>query len=237
LVVGFLAALAVSLRRLYRLPVSKQAVAGTALTMAVYWVVHGSVDWFWEIPALGGVAFVCLGVATGLVAPPVASGQRLSRSVRNLLTGGVISVAAVVAVAYGLPWLAAEETVRAATSWRQDPGGAYSRLDTAGRLNPLSDEPKVVEGAIASRLNDQARMKAAFHEALHRDPRDWYAHLELAVVASVEGRRGAALRQLAAARRLDPLEPVIIEVESDVRAGRRVSPARIDALFLARIRL
>jgi len=80
-------------------------------------------------------------------------------------------------------------------------------------------------------------MQAAFAAALRRDPRDWYAHLELAVVASEEGRRPAALRELEAARRLDPLEPVIGAVESDVRAGRRVSAARLDQIFLARIGL
>jgi hypothetical protein len=236
LFVGFLGALIVTLRRLYRLPRSKQAVAGTALAMAVYWFVHGSVDWFWEIPALGGAAFWCLGMAASLTSGPSAR-VRTPRQLRHLLTAGLAAMAAVVVVAFALPWLAAEETLRAATSWRQDPHGAYARLDTAARLNPLSDEPKVVEGAIASRLHDRARMRSAFKEALRRDPRDWYAHLELAVVASLEGRRTVALRELANARRLDPLEPVLVDVQRDVLAGKRVSPARLDQIFLARIRL
>jgi hypothetical protein len=80
-------------------------------------------------------------------------------------------------------------------------------------------------------------MRSAFKEALQRDPRDWYAHLELAVVASLEGRRTVALRELANARRLDPLEPVLVDVQRDVLAGKRVSPARLDQIFLARIRL
>ncbi len=236
LFVGFLGALLVALRRLYRLPRSKQAVAGTALTMAVYWFVHGSVDWFWEIPALGGAAFWCLGMAASLTVGPSAR-ARAPRQLRHLLIAGLAATAAVVVVVYALPWLAAEETLRAATSWREDPHGAYARLDTAARLNPLSDEPKVVEGAIASRLHDRARMRLAFREALRRDPRDWYAHLELAVVASLEGRRAVALTELAEARRLDPLEPVLADVQRDVLAGKRVSPARIDQIFLARIRL
>jgi hypothetical protein len=236
LFVGFLGALVVTLRRLYQLPRSKQAVAGTALAMAVYWFVHGSIDWFWEIPALGGAAFWCLGLAASLTVGPSA-GVRTPRQRRHLLTAGLATTAAGVAVAFALPWLAAEETLRAATSWREDPQGAYARLDTASRLNPLSDEPKVVEGAIASRLHDRARMRSAFKEALQRDPRDWYAHLELAVVASLEGRRTVALRELADARRLDPLEPVLVDVQRDVLAGKRVSPAKIDRIFLARIRL
>ena len=31
-----------------------------------YWVVHGSVDWLWEYPGLGGPAFALLGVAVAL---------------------------------------------------------------------------------------------------------------------------------------------------------------------------
>jgi fumarate reductase subunit D len=236
LFVSFLGALVVTLRHLYRLPRSKQAVAGTALAMAVYWFVHGSVDWFWEIPALGGAAFWCLGMAASLTVGPSAA-VPTTRHVRHLVTAGLAATAVVVVVAFALPWLAAEETLRAATSWREDPHGAYARLDTASRLNPLSDEPKVVEGAIASRLHDRARMRSAFREALRRDPRDWYAHLELAVVASLEGRRTVALRELTEARRLDPLEPVLVDVQRDVLAGKRVSPAKIDRIFLARIRL
>jgi tetratricopeptide (TPR) repeat protein len=140
-------------------------------------------------------------------------------------------------VTFVFPWLAAEETDRAASSWRQDPHAAYARLDTASRLNPLSDQPKLVEGAIASRLGDRARMRAAFGEALRRDPRDWYAHLELGIAASLDGDRPGAIREVREAQRLDPLEPAVTEVLAELRAGRRVSPAALDRLFLARIRL
>ena len=42
------------------------AVAGACLMVFAYWVVHGSVDWLWEYPGLGGPAFGFLGVAVAL---------------------------------------------------------------------------------------------------------------------------------------------------------------------------
>lgn len=41
------------------------AAAG-ALIPLIPWLVHGSVDWFWEIPALSGPTFAFLGMAAGL---------------------------------------------------------------------------------------------------------------------------------------------------------------------------
>ena len=233
---AFLAALGVALVKLRRGPRSRQAVAGAALATAVYWFVHGSVDWFWETPALGGLAFACLGAATSLAAQP-RPGRRPRRAVREGGTALIVVAAAVAGLSCVFPWLAAEETDRAALIWRHDPQTAYSRLDTAARLNPLSDEPKLVEGAIASRRGDVPRLRDAFTAALRRDPRDWYAHLELGVAAANTGNRNGALRELEAARTLDPLEPAIGQVLADVRAGRKVSPHALDQLFLARIRL
>lgn len=233
---GFVGALLVALRRFRRLPRPQRSLAGAALATTTYWFAHGSVDWFWEIPFLGTVAFVSLGIAASL-----ARGRELperpSRRVQLPLAFGVVACTALLAASLLLPWLAAEEVVRAATGWRANPAQAFARLDRARLLNPASDGPDLVAGAIASRLGDRGRMKLAFQRALQRDPRSWYAHLELAVAASLEGRRTLALRHLAAARRLDPREPVIAEVARDVRAGRRVSPSTVDRAFLARIQL
>jgi tetratricopeptide (TPR) repeat protein len=233
---AFLAALAAALTRLRRASRSQQAVAGAALATAVYWFAQGSVDWFWETPALGGLAFACLGAATSLAARPRAR-EAPSRAVRESGTAAIALVAVLAGLSCVFPWLAAEETDRAALIWRHDPQTAYSRLHTAARLNPLSDEPKLVEGAIASRRGDIPRLRDAFRAALRRDPRDWYAHLELGVAASLSGDRAGALRELQAAHELDPLEPTIGQVTDDVRAGRKVSPHALDELFLARIHL
>ncbi len=42
------------------------AVAAGALLSVAYWLVHGSLDWFWEFAGLGAIAFAALGLAAGL---------------------------------------------------------------------------------------------------------------------------------------------------------------------------
>ncbi|HEV3056193.1 MAG TPA: O-antigen ligase family protein, partial [Solirubrobacteraceae bacterium] len=41
-------------------------LAGIALLPFVVWLVHGSIDWFWEMPAISGPAFAFLGIAVAL---------------------------------------------------------------------------------------------------------------------------------------------------------------------------
>jgi hypothetical protein len=42
-------------------------VAAIALLPLAVWLVHGSIDWFWEIPALSGPAFAFAGLATAVM--------------------------------------------------------------------------------------------------------------------------------------------------------------------------
>lgn len=45
------------------------AAAAIALLPLVVWFVHGSIDWFWEFPALSGATFALLGAATAVMTP------------------------------------------------------------------------------------------------------------------------------------------------------------------------
>ena len=60
-----------------------------------------------------------------------------------------------------------------------------------------------------------------------RDPDDWYAQTQLALVELGEGDRAAAAARLALAARLNPLEPAIAEAREAVRQGRPV-PASVE---------
>ncbi len=64
---GFLLFALVAFRRAGRVSDSRVRLAlVAALVPLTVWVVHGSVDWFWEIPALTGAAFVFLAAAVAL---------------------------------------------------------------------------------------------------------------------------------------------------------------------------
>jgi hypothetical protein len=64
---GFLiAAIVAALRTRRRGDPDTRLLAGAMLLPLVVWLVHGSLDWFWEVPALSGPALGFLGVAGGL---------------------------------------------------------------------------------------------------------------------------------------------------------------------------
>src|SRR5918996_2658661 len=213
------------------------ALAAAAVVTFTYFLLHGSIDWFWEFPALGGPALAALGLAGGLERPAARAVVRPPGWSRRRVTAAALStLALMVAIAsLALPWLSAREVERAADVWRERPDDAYAILDRARRLNPLSARPDLVAGAIAMREGDLDRAEQAFERALERNGEDWYAELELAIVAALEGRRDDALARLDRAEELNPGEEAVSLVREGVLAGEPVDPRVIDRIFLQRV--
>jgi hypothetical protein len=204
-----------------------------AVVGGAYWLIHGSIDWFWEIPATSAPVFAALGIAAGLGLPVEERSQGRSAA-RRLVPAAAAFAFAVAAASIVFPLLSSLYVRNAARAWPEDASAAYAALDQARRLNPLSDRPDLVAGAIASRLGQPERMRRAFAAAVERNPHNWYAFLELGIADTLRGRRRQALAHLAVAAELNPLEPVIASVARDVRAGKRVDPHEIDAIFVRR---
>ncbi len=123
----------------------------------------------------------------------------------------------------------------AARSWHQTPDRSFGRLERARSVNFLSEEPDLIAGAIAKRLGDRSRARAAFSRAVERTPANWYPHLELAVLAASTEDFGTASRHLAVARRLNPREPVIRLVDASVRDRSGIDPLIVDRIFSERV--
>jgi hypothetical protein len=212
-------------------------MARAGLAASAYWAIHGSIDWFWEFPGLTAPALAWLGIAAAGAAPSAAvAGSRASLLRRAALAGPALLAAFVVAISFVLPWLASSLENRAAATWRRSPSVAFRDLDRAARIDPLSPDPKLLEGAIASRLNQTGRMRRAFLAALQRDPRIWYAQFELALADAASGRKISALTHLGDAARLDPREPAIGLVRAKIRAGEAIDRRKIDLIFIRRVR-
>ncbi len=229
----FLTVAAVLAVRRARRDANAVAVASAVFISFGYWFVHGSVDWFWEIPALGGAAFMCLGMAGSLGATPAAASSR--PRLRLAAAAAAATFAVVGGTSFVLPWLSALYTDQAARTWKSDPRLAFSDLERARKLNRLDNNPDLIAGAIASRLGNYGRMRGAFANAVRRTPEDWYANLELGVAEALLGRKAEALRSIAAAQRLNPGEPTIPAVARRIRTGAAVSPAALDREFLDRV--
>ncbi|HST56504.1 MAG TPA: O-antigen ligase family protein [Solirubrobacteraceae bacterium] len=266
-------------------------VAAAALAGFVYWVAHGSVDWFWEFAGLGAPAFALLGlacalaprrsnaVAAGSGAAPAraaaddssvaphglnAAPERLSAAadepaeskgagvgfrkeevlrardararstIKKSITPPVLlAVAALAAAAsLGAPWLSQRQVQSAARIWPRAPLPAYSQLNDAARLDPLSAEPYLVAGSIALRFGDLARADQAFAHALRRTPGDAYATLERGAIASRSGQRAQALVLLQRAVSLNPRDPLARQALQRVQRGQRVDLVALNRAIL-----
>jgi tetratricopeptide (TPR) repeat protein len=210
-----------------------RSVAAAAAAGFAYWAVQGSFDWFWEFAGLGAPAFALLGLCCAL-AP--ASRATISPSknpaVRRvgIAAGALCALAAAISLA--APWLSQLQIQSAARVWTKAPATAYSRLEDAASLNPLSDQAYLVAGDIALRFDDLARAEHEFSLALERSLDDVYATLERGAIASSRGERSTATALLTRAVRLSPRDPLAQQALRVVREGRRVDVAELNREIL-----
>ncbi len=204
-------------------PAAGQAAVIAALP-GVVWLVHGSVDWLWEFPALSGWALVLAaggaalaGRPAGRAAPPApASGDadgdqpNASGGRRRVLGAAVGLVALALMVLPALDWVAERDVELAQRQWPRDPFAALHRLDRAARLDP-SARPRLVQGLIAAQIGDEPRAVAAFRAAHEREPHDWYALFNLGLLASQMKTTDTARTFLRDALRQDPRDTVVRE--------------------------
>jgi hypothetical protein len=204
------------------------AIAGT---MLLYWLIHGSVDWLWEFPAVTGpvIAAAAWASSSSLGVSPVPT-----RRPRAYVRIALVPAALVAALALAPAWLAARDTSLAVARWHERPALAYTLLRRASRLNPLSDEPYLVAGTIAVRRHEWATAKGFFMSALNRHRESWYAYLEVGLADAKLGHRKAALVALRSAGRLDPKEPLVTNAETAVLHGQPLSVDALDRTLAAR---
>jgi hypothetical protein len=229
-----LALVGVGRSRLRGSPLAR-GVAGVTAVVFIYWLVHSIGDWFWAFPALTAPVFAWLAMCMRLDAErgPVAR-PGWARRLGVPLAGGSIAVAILAAVSMVLPWGAALDVKKASESWGANPRLAFQRLDEARDLNFLSAQPDLVTGAIASQLGYQRRMRSAFDRALERDPRNWYATLELAALDAIQGDSQSALQRLDRVAQLNPKEEMTAVVRQGVVSGHPLTLQAVDAAFVER---
>jgi hypothetical protein len=217
-------------------PRGRRAVAGAAVGIAAYWLLHASVDWFWEFAALTGTAMAMLGLAGALAPRPERAADDARQPSRVRLPAAVATAlaASALAVSIALPW-ASELLVREASgNWTEDPQAAFDQLDTAASLNPLSNVPQLTAASIALEIDDVPRARAEFADALEHDPETAYALVELGVIAAERGQSARALSLLRRALALTPRDELLRDTLGDVRAGRRVSVQALNERIRAR---
>jgi hypothetical protein len=223
------------------------AVAAIALLPLVVWLVHGSVDWLWEFPALSVAALAFAGTATSLGAARAARGEARAGPVPAVIAGGhrrrrlalstwacaaLLGIGALAALA--IPFVAARRAQSAIAVWQQRPGRAYADLRSATSLLAFDAQTYLVGGAIAMNLEDRPAAHYWLERAESRDNQTWLAFFLLGLLDGEQGRTRPARDQLTRARTLNPREPVIALAISRLARGNPLEFADAQRLLATR---
>lgn len=182
-----------------------RVMAAIALLPLVVWLIHGSVDWFWEMPALSGPALGFLGAAAALEPVlPIQGSTRRSRTPARLkwFTGAALLLGCVVVL--GFPYLSVLETSLASGIAGADPQAALAKLQTAADLNPWMPDPTRLAGTIALQDAEFAVAQQRFRETIAREPDGWFAWLGAGLAASELGQRRTAAQDFKTAASINP---------------------------------
>jgi len=216
--------------------VRREPAAGAALAALLgfaFWFFHASVDWLWEFPGLAAPAFGFLALAAGTTdAGDVAARSARARPGRRVplaAATGIVTVAAALSVT--CPWIAVRD-IDTAVNARAATPAVYSLLHAASRWNPLSEDAAVAEATVAANAADRVRERKALEAALRRNPHDWYIYLMLGIVDGREHEPAAARVRLAQARRLSPLDQVVIYAQRRLRWGTPLTEREVGDIFL-----
>jgi len=192
--------------------------------------VHGMVDWLWQFAALSVVAMTLLGIAmrtTGSRAT-LAGGDVGNPPRSPLFRVALAVIVLVAAVSLALPGAAARYERNAFERQGSDRAGALDRLERAAELDRLSASPLIAHAVLARAGGDADEARAKLAEAIDREPENWFAHFELALQDGAARRYPTAGRSIAEARRLNPQQPLVAEVQEDIRARRMIDPGKVE---------
>ena len=226
------AAVTAALRVRRRLPAGPATGVAACLAIFFAWLAYGTIDWFWEIPALAAPAIGLLGLASSI---DPDDGRPVRRLDGRASLAIACAAAAIGIAAIAPPWSSFHYERAGVDAWRVSPARSYRLLEHAASLNPLSDGPQLLEGSIALHLHDLPRARAALQGALERTPNNWYTNFQLALVFAEDERFGPASTYIRRAAQLNPREPLVIETRGRIRRHRPINANALNAKFLAEL--
>ncbi len=247
LMFGFFGTALLAAWRARRLTPIRRGLAAVAVVSFAYWFLHAAGDWHWALPALSGAAFASLGLAASI---GTSGARHHEESDHHRDRGfspafaprwfaaalGVLAVLTLTALASAVPpWLAAIEVDAAKAGWRESPALAFDRLERARELNPLSDQPDLVAGAIAIEIENRRRARRAFAGAVERNPDGWFAQQQLGLELGLDGQAQAALRSLERALELNPLEETTQVLIERLQAGEPLGAEEVREQLVAKV--
>jgi hypothetical protein len=196
-----------SWRGLRRLDAEDRALTGALAASVIYWLVHSSFDWFWQIPAvtLTAILYLALLAAPWSATPSEAAPARWSLR----LCGATLAAVVIVAVT---PLYIADRYLTQSYA-AEDPRTALALVARAETFNPVDPYLPQREAELAVRIKDWPRATQAYKRSIELNPRS-YVPYEL--MASYYERRGDAKKALSLYREASSLNPLESDVRRDV---------------------
>lgn len=234
----FVASVAVALRARRRGPPLARVAAGIAILPAIPWLIHGSVDWFWEIPALTGPALGFLGMAGALSARPVPAGEsppvpvagrRISWRALATVPAALVVLAATLVLT--LPYLSVREVSMGSDQALSNPAAALHDLKLAAQLNPLNADAGTRAGLIALSAGLNAVAKQRFAQSISRERGAWLPWLGQGLADSALGERQQAQHALRIAYAINNQQPPIQQALKRVFSRHPLSYSQAIPLF------
>lgn len=197
---------------------AERVTAGMLLLPAVVWLAQGSLDWFWEYPALSVPALAFAGAAGSLARQPrpLVFGGRSGRLLA-WVAAGVLALATMAALT--VPFLATRHVQRATQIWPEHPRTAYRELRSATGLLSFDSQFYLVGGAIALNLGELEYARTWFQRAGNHEPQNWLVPFSLGLIDGEQGKLAQASVELRHALALNPTEPLVLTAVSRLREG------------------
>ncbi len=231
-IILFLGMLAVMVWALYtvwlRGPPLGGALAAGVFAVGVCFLIHASLDWMDEIPALAapalGLPLMIAGIEPVDTDIERAHGPR--RAVALVTAGAAVAFAAI-----GVSWLATLYLQRAEGEVARDPQAAFADYERAAALEPWSSKALLTEGVVAIDNGRTEQARRAFEEAIERED-GAFAHLELAILAAEAGEKAEARRQLDLATALEPESIPIRFARRQILSGKTLAAKAFNGQLL-----
>ena len=183
-------------RALHRRP--RDPVTPALLGAAAAFIVSASIDWTWELTALGAVFFACAGL---LVARPGSSDRGGS-----LARGMAVALVAWVAIfVQAVPLIAEWQVDTSQAAVRDgDVNRAKEAAETARSVMPWAAGPNMQYAQALEVAGDYDAAAKYASEAIRQEPTNWATWLVLARIENRRGNEEQARRYLLKARSLNP---------------------------------
>jgi O-antigen ligase len=187
-------------------------LAVALLAAAAAWLVHGLVDWDWDIPAVTLPPLIFLGVLAARPGPRRRRDEPFVDPEERGIGGRAVVLAAVALLLSGamasavLPALSQSRTEAAETA--SSPDTAARDADVAARLNPVAVRPLIVASSIEVRRGRLVEARRRLLEAAGRQPENPEVWYRIALLSQQLADRDSFRTAIARFAQLDPVNPV-----------------------------